>query len=278
MKNELFRTRFIIKGIFIPKDQLKNNEIWLIPNEILLKQIGQEFSALVVTEVKGKYSEKDIEKAAGKRILPYIRLLSLLTWATPTLELGGTRTLKSRDMIGEEPYPVNKSVRLRNRLRVSKGFLQSSEKLNLQISELNMRFSFLETASSYSYSAEILREGEDDEFSSRRFIDAAISLESLFNEAPSDIAYKICMRAALLLGLLDCKLDYYKIFDTMKNLYNIRNDIAHGIARKEKDYTLENLNTIRSFARNSLICCYILFLNRRDRYGKESKERFDERD
>ena len=58
----------------------------------------------------------------------------------------------------------------------------------------------------------------------------------------------------------------------MKKLYKLRNDIVHGIARNKKEYTPENINTILHYTKNSLICCYILSLSRKDQNAHKLKE------
>jgi hypothetical protein len=105
-------------------------------------------------------------------------------------------------------------------------------------------------------------------FNSRQFIDAAISLESLSNEAPSDISYKICMRTALLLGFLGQ--NRVEVSEAMRDLYNIRNDIVHGKALKSP--TLEDTSKLLEYAKKSLQCCYTLTDNRRDQSKKQFKE------
>ena len=107
-------------------------------------------------------------------------------------------------------------------------------------------------------------------FNSRQFIDAAISLESLFNEAASDISYKICMRTALLLGFLGQ--NRVGVFEAMREIYNIRNDIVHGIA--EETPTLNHTTKLLGYAKKSLeCCCYIISGNRKDQGKKHFKRK-----
>ena len=74
MVDKLFQTRLIIHGFFIPGNELKNDQIWLKRNEILLKQIDRELSAFIVSGGKDDYSEHDAERDAKKKISSYLRL------------------------------------------------------------------------------------------------------------------------------------------------------------------------------------------------------------
>jgi len=272
MVDRLFQTRLNIQGFFIPENQLNGDQIWLIKNVILLKQIEHELSVFVVSAGTEDYSEHDAEEDAKRKISPYLVLYSLLTNKTPTIVSCGTRPINSKTAIGKPPYSVRSGFAFSSRTGLSKTFLEGTKLLNNQIATLNRKFLFLETAGLYYYYASAIEVGQIEKLSTKQFIDAAISLESLFNDGSGDITYKICLRTALLLGLLDHMFDSINVFNTMKDLYALRNDIVHGGARKKEEYTHKNANTILCLAKNALICCYILSLNRQDQSANNLKK------
>jgi hypothetical protein len=261
--SELRQTRFIVKGIYIPKGILPKDEIWINENEILLKQTDDdELSAFVISN-RENYSKEEVTK----KISQYLSLWALLTHNTPTIKQSGFNDISSIEEAGTD-YFVVAEFPLGSRLRLSKELLIKSKEVYQKTTELNKKFSFLETSNNFYYNAtkptfDTLEMGK---FNSRQFIDAAVSLESLFNEGPADISYKLCMRTAFLLGFLgQTRID---VFKDMKRLYRIRNDIVHGIA--DETPTLNDTGRLLEYATKCLQCCYILSYNRKDR----SKDRF----
>jgi hypothetical protein len=89
----------------------------------------------------------------------------------------------------------------------------------------------------------------------------AVSLESLFNEGQGDISYKLCIRTAFLLGFLGQ--NRKEVFEDIRRLYRIRNDIVHGIAEENPAHS--DTNKLLEYAKKSLQCCYILSYNRREK-------------
>jgi len=67
-----------------------------------------------------------------------------------------------------------------------------------------------------------------------KLIDLVIVLESLFNKSPSDVKFKIALRAAHLLGNSDHG-DIHSIYKEIKSIYELRNSIVHGHKLKEEE-------------------------------------------
>jgi hypothetical protein len=98
-----------------------------------------------------------------------------------------------------------------------------------------------------------------------RFVSTISSLESLFNEAPSDIKYKLQLRCSFLLGLIGNDVlqtkdqdltDELKIFEDLKDSYNARNDLLHGVGFRKVQKI--NIQKIIHYAKRSIICFYVL--------------------
>jgi hypothetical protein len=275
---KFIQTRFIINGINIQKDQLQNNEFWLVDNELILKTVGNELSAFVVSKEEVRRSKEDddgkkknlakvrkrLEEGAKEKILQYVSLCALLTNKTPTLRPSGSREISSINNVGKAPFSVERSIVIEPGLTLTKSFLDESKTLYHEIDVLHKNFSALNNANKFYYNASVFtfNELELGKFDSRRFIDAVVCLECLFNEHPSDLLYKICMRTAFLLGFIGY--NRKDVFDKAKKLYKLRNDIVHGAG--EITPTLDDLKMILDYAKKSLICCYIL-------YGKRPKDK-----
>lgn len=61
---KLIQTRFIIEGVRFEKEQLRDNNFWLVDNEILLKEIDNKLSAFVVSKQDDSFvaNEEDYQK------------------------------------------------------------------------------------------------------------------------------------------------------------------------------------------------------------------------
>jgi hypothetical protein len=95
-----------------------------------------------------------------------------------------------------------------------------------------------------------------------------ISMEALFNEAPSDIKYKLTHRAAFLLGL--CGINPIQAFDKLKDFYKKRSNLVHGVGELPHD---PERHLASQYTRRCIIIFLILLQNpRRKEVGKSRRK------
>lgn len=104
-------------------------------------------------------------------------------------------------------------------------------------------------------------------FSDEGFISAMISLESLFNEGPSDIKYKLSHRASFLLGLSG--VESVEAFEKLKALYNTRSKLVHGGGASSHD---PDRGLISRYTRKAIII-FLILLKNEERRGVGKKRR-----
>ena len=122
---------------------------------------------------------------------------------------------------------------------------------------------FIEIAMDYFYEAE-----KKFVYSNEGFISAVISMEALFNEGPSDIKYKLSLRAAFLLGL--CGIDPFEAFDKLKDFYNKRSKLVHGGGTLPHD---PDRYLVSKYTRRSIIIFMILLKDEKRRNINKNKRK-----
>jgi len=92
----------------------------------------------------------------------------------------------------------------------------------------------------------------------------------LFNEAPSDIKYKLSHRASFILGVSG--LDPIEAFEKLKEFYNSRSKLVHGGGELKYD---PDTYLVSRYTRKCLITFLVLLRNpkRRDLGAKKRKSR-----
>jgi hypothetical protein len=93
-------------------------------------------------------------------------------------------------------------------------------------------------------------------YSNEGFINATMSLESLFNDGDSDIKYKLTHRASFVLGLSG--FEPIEVFENLMLFYRFRSRLVHG---DEKIKDVENKGNLSRYARRSIIIMHILLNN-----------------
>lgn len=145
-------------------------------------------------------------------------MCTLISKSTPssTSDVGGTRMLDSIKQRGQTwlfsdlPLSYVHEIPPRDKAKMTRSFdkfLQQTEKIVTKYNILSQRFPFLDLATEYAYTSGLNFQISDPYkagdivYLLRGFIDAIISLEALFNEAPNDISYKIAIRSSFILSI-----------------------------------------------------------------------------
>lgn len=84
------------------------------------------------------------------------------------------------------------------------------------------------------------------------FLSLMISMETLFNRSDRELRYRISRNTAVLLGENHKKSE--KIFKDVRNLYDRRSEVVHGVTSKKKPKNIseEELLRLRNYVRESI--------------------------
>jgi len=258
----LYQWNFIISGL-IPEQVKLRRKVWLKKGELLLDKKGEDLHAYLL-------GNEDRQTCDEKRIIPYLWMSSLISNNSAELNNNGGCVISSADKLGTGPIlscsfsmqipdeAVNAIESYANR------FLNYIGKLHDKYIDIINDNEFISIALDYFYESE-----KKFVYTDEGFISAMISLESLFNEGPSDIKYKLSHRAAFLLGL--CSIDSIETFENLKKFYNLRSNIVHG---DEKTSNAPDRYLVSHYTRKAITIFLILLSNhKRQEIGKKKRKK-----
>lgn len=167
---------------------------------------------------------------AEEKFLSFLKFVPLVSNNTIEVSGGTGISLKSKEEFGKNTQYLNAeigiSVHIPDEAREeiecnAPQFLRDIRNLHNRCTSVVADNPFLTVALDFFYDA-----NNKSVFTDEGFLCAAICLEALFNERPSDITYKISHRAAFLLGLFET--DGAEVFENLKQVYRHRNSLVHG--------------------------------------------------
>jgi hypothetical protein len=266
-RETLFQSKFIINDFFIPSLELPIDSFWVKDDEILLKPHERGIMAFVVEKIEDpEHTITGIE--AEKKLEQYVKICSLITGHTPTIDGGSGNPIQSINEVGKNKEMfkvVFGGIKLTEaqKQQISpyfQKFLEESKRLYDKYRNLSEKFIFLATALKYYYKAQARKEWE----TAGNFLDATIALEALLNDGAFDLKYKISTRASFILGSTGIAAfqDTIKVFETVRKYYDMRSDVIHG-GSKEPDF--QAFTTLVEYVRWLLICFYVLAHARRQK-------------
>ena len=260
MNDNLFQWSFQISGQLPDLVKLEDG-VWLKKNEILLQSKGDNLFAYVV----GNESNRD---ECERKILSYLHLTSLVSTNTVHVVGRSGKSLNSIDNLG----PAN-TFSILGRMVIPENLIIEIEReapLFLgEISRLSERFSstvsdnkFLQVALDYFFdSRKMLFEYDSG------LVSTVTCLESMLNENPNDIKYKLSLRAAFLLRAAD--VDPIVSFDIFRKAYDMRSKLVHGATK--------DIKNIRSSDVSSYVRCllkiFLILLSSEERKNHKTNER-----
>jgi len=257
----LYQWNFIISDL-IPKQVKLKKKIWLKKGEILLEKNGEDLH-LYLLGTEDRHSSND------KKIIPYLWMSSLLTNNAPELSNAGGCSISSADKLGTGciltcTMSVNIPDEAVNDIEnYVHRFLNYIRRLHDKYIDIISENEFISIALDYFNNAE-----KKFVYSDEGFISAIISLESLFNEDPSDVKYKLSHRAGFLLGLSD--IDPVNAFEKLKKFYNHRSSLVHGGGTASYD---PDRHLISHFTRKAISIFLILLSNpERREIGRQKRK------
>jgi hypothetical protein len=262
VKKQLFQWNFVIKGL-IPHQVRLNRRVWLKEGELLLDKKGDKLHAYVLGDGKSAFESE------GK-IIPYLWVSCLVSTLAPDLEGGGGNSIESKEELGTKPlYSMSVSTSLSLPEEAVGDIEKHAHRFLRFIGELHDKYisiisenEFIKIALDYFYEAE-----KKSVYSNEGFISAVTSMEALFNEAPTDIKYKLSHRAALLLSF--CEIDPIESFEKLKKFYDKRSKLVHGGGSLSHD---PDRYLISRYTRKSIII-FLILLRSKERRKKKKEGR-----
>ena len=256
----MFQWSFKICGL-IPKQAKLKRKFWLRKGELLLEQKGNDLVAYLLGEDKDGFSNED-------KIVPYLWMTCLISNNSPDLIQGDGSSISSKEELGTAPlfssslgisYPDEAMPEIENHAHRFIAFIGKLHDKYIKVVEDN---EFMKISLEYFYDAQ-----KKFVYSDEGFISAMISMESMFNEGPSDIKYKLSHRAGFLLGLSG--VDSVEAFEKLKALYNTRSKLVHGGGSSSHD---PDRHLVSRYTRKAIIIFLILLTNE-ERRGASKKRR-----
>lgn len=261
MGDQLWQWNFVIKGL-IPEQVKLKRKVWLKKGELLLEKRNDELRAYLLGDDSDRFNKEE-------KILPYLRFSSLISGNAADIEGGSGVGLKSKEELGKKNFGST-SIKIRLPPEAIAEIEQYAHRFIGFIGKLHDKYisivaenEFVEIALDYFYEAE-----KKFAYSDEGFISATISMEALFNEGPSDIKYKLSLRAAFLLGL--CGMDPIEGFEKIKILYNKRSKLVHGRGSLNND---PDHDLISKYTRRSIIIFLILLSNKKRQAISKNKRK-----
>ncbi len=260
-KKLLYQWNFLISDL-IPRQVKFKRKIWLKKGEILLEKKGEDIHAyLLGTEDRATCDER--------KIAPYLWISSLITTNSAELSNAGGCSIPSADKLGTgSMISCSLSMGIPDDAvsdieKYAHKFLGHIRRLHDKFIDVINDNEFISIALDYFHDAE-----KKFVYNDEGFISAMISLESLFNEGPSDIKYKLSHRAAFLLGLFD--VDSIKAFEKLKEFYNHRSKLVHGVGTTSHD---PDRYLVSEYTRKAITIFLILLSNsERKKMGKKKRK------
>jgi hypothetical protein len=262
MASKLWQWNFVVNDLLHDQVKLKR-KIWLKKGELFLEKKKDKLQAFLLGNDEHEFS-------LDEKLASYFRFSCLVSHKAPNIETAGGTSLKSESEFGKNKDTLSLSIKSIIPKEAVSDIEKHAPKFILFIGKLHDRYietvadnEFIEIALDYFYDAE-----RKFVYSDEGFISCMISMEALFNEAPSDIKYKLTHRAAFLLGL--CGINPIQAFDKLKDFYKKRSKLVHGVGELPHD---PERHLASQYTRRCIIIFLILLQNpRRKEVGKRRRK------
>jgi hypothetical protein len=246
-KERLFQRNFVIKEL-IPDQIGLARTIRLWNGELLLDKQNEELRAYLL-------GQGDDARSDEERVKSLLQMASLVSNRTPLLESRGQVSIESREEIGSGYFfPCRSRLDLVFPEEAVKDIEKYAPKYIEFVGRLHQKYynvlrenEFVRIALNYFY------EARKRYIDSEGLLNTAMSLEALYNEGGGDIAYKLSLRAAFLLGLSGK--DSKDVFRKLKEFYRERSKLVHGNRITQWD---SNRHIVSDYTRTSIMIFLVL--------------------
>jgi hypothetical protein len=174
MKNQLYQSNFIIKGLIPDQVKLKR-KVWLKKGELLLEKKSDELHAYLLGDNTHALNTEE-------QIASYLKFTCLVSNKAPDLEGGSRISLNSKDELGKKPtvHFTMRSVLPEEAIsdieKYAHKFIVFIGKLHDKYTNVVYENEFIGIAMDYFYEAE-----KKFVYSNEGFISSVISMEALLN-------------------------------------------------------------------------------------------------
>lgn len=251
---------YVIDGLLEKQVKLKKR-VWLKQDELVIDKKGDSLHVYVLGDHEGyNYDEMDINA--------YLWVASLLTHKSSNLLCNGGSSINSKKEFGQPSGTIAVSQvifdeaaakAIGENAHLFLNFIRDAHDKYINVINSNK---FIRISLEFIHDSQKKHVTEDD-----GFISAMISLESLFNESPSDIRHKLSHRAAFLLGF--CGYEPTEVFENLKKLYNERSQLVHGTGNAK----LEAERSLAATYTKKAIIIFLILLNNDNRMKIGDKKR-----
>jgi hypothetical protein len=258
VNSKLYQWNFTIDGL-IPRQVHLKKKVWLKKGELLLEKKGDNLIAYLLGD-DNKTTDNE------NKIIPYLWVSCLITPNSPDLTCGGGRSISSESELGKKPlFSCSITTSIPNEAvdgieKYAHKFLGFIGKLHDKYIDIVNQNKFLAVALEYFHEA-----NKKSIHSDEGFVNAMISMEALFNDAPIDIKYKLAQRASFLLSF--CGIDPIESFEKLKSFYNKRSTLVHGGGSLSYD---PDRSLISRYTRKAIIILLILLRDQKRRNQKSA--------
>lgn len=246
MSSKLYQALFDLTHCYVSGVPLPNS--FDIDNDVRILAKGSQGDCWVAAAIQAENDaeRRKNEEDAEQTISQIANIYALVSGFSTHFEHAGSIQIQSRDDLGKSICPLTVSISVQysqpqlqvHQSNLVKGWQQTKQLWDMLQSRLrDTKGQFLRVALFYHYRSGLPPAIPFEE----AFVDAAIGLEALFNESPQDIGYKLATRGAL---ILSCSGEKENYFQTLKGLYNKRNDIVHGKGAKIQTSDYEKIRTL----------------------------------
>ena len=260
---------YLVSNFFTLGARLKQ-EVWFEKNKILIQPHETDEKEIVFS-----IFDKDVDASAihnegqnaKNMVLEYLRSCSLVANHSSIIA-GGIRGTPQNSL--DKKYmllgfhgsiDINDQEERKKLTELYPKFIDETKIMHEAILPILKCNEFLQLAMTYAFHGfEISRNHK------AFLINSTMSLEAMFNEGPSDIAYKLAMRIAFLSGITG--FDPIEVFDKVKKMYRLRNKVVHGSNTPSQNFRDISIYDIYKYATHCIKLMIILCKNRMEKNSK----------
>jgi len=247
---ERWKANFIVAGLLIPTGAVAG------PSWLSFERLDNSRVRASVQVTVSPRTEDPVDKSR-KQLISFLSLYNVLAQVAAGIErdeggnqvtgtgfltsVSGTITIRLKPTLSEEQR-VALLTDATTLFRDNEEILDKSEYLHLRLA-----------IDYYNFGKSSTRPEES-------LVNWMIALEALYSDSAQELRHKLSVRAAWMLG--ETPQERLKIAKRMRELYDLRSEIVHGVQPRVSD---NDIQTIESYVRHSII----RLLKRRDKPTKE---------
>ena len=255
----MIQSDYLVVNFFTMGARL-TREVWFEKDKILIQPHNKHEAGIVFSIFDKHVKTNQDEENAKNAVLEYLRSCSLV--ANHSSIIAGGIRITSQNKLDKKYLLINShgSIDIADEAEKKKlaklypKFIEETKTMHKTILPILKYNAFLQLALTCTF------HGFEISKNPKEFlINSIMSLEAMFNEGSGDIAHKLAMRIAFLMGIIEQ--DPVKVFEETKKLYKLRNLIVHG-GTKQQNLQGVNIYAAYHYAINCIKIMIVLCMNR----------------